>query len=68
MKFCNDCGRTGSVWGGDERGTVCKCGSIDVRPLSDQIIDLEFMSIIESAFTPFDRHVMEAIALTIEEE
>ena len=68
MFFCNNCGRTGSVWGGDERGRVCKCDSIDIRPLSDQIIDLEFMSMIETAFTPFDRHVLEALALTIEPE
>lgn len=68
MKFCNDCGRTASVWGGDERGAVCICGSIDVRPLSDQLVNLEFQSLIETEFTPFDRHWLEALALTVEDD
>lgn len=68
MKYCEDCGRTGSVWGGLKSQPVCFCGSTNIHPLSDMVIDIEFQSLIETAYTPFDRHVLEALAVANEED
>lgn len=67
MKFCADCGATKQQWDKAEGLDICRCGSQDVRPLSDDLISIEFQSMIEAAFDPFTRHYLEALSLTIEE-
>lgn len=69
MKFCGNCGATGSVWNSTvEADDTCPhCGSTDLHPLADELIDVEFQSMVENAFSPFDRHFLEAQALTIEQ-
>lgn len=66
IKFCAECGATKKVWDRAQGLDVCRCGSTDVRPLEDDLIHIEFQSLIESAFDPFTRHYLEALALTIE--
>lgn len=68
MKFCGECGTTGSVWVSTSEGEFCPmCGSKDLHTLADELVDVEFQSIVETAFSPFDRHFLQAQALTIEE-
>lgn len=61
MKYCKDCGGLG-----DEK--CARCGGHDLHEVPDFLVMVEFSSLIESQFTPFDRHAMEAMAIANEEE
>lgn len=61
MKYCEDCGAIA-----DEN--CPRCGGVNLRPIPDMLVLVEFASLIESQFSPFDRHAMEAMAIANEEE
>ena len=62
IKFCSDCGATSMVWPEHEGVEICRCGSYDLHPLDDQVIDIEFQSIMELTFTPLERYTLESAA------
>lgn len=69
MKYCPECGATADQWPTTKMGReLCRCGNDELKPLHDSLVNVEFQSLIESQFTPFDRHVMEAMAIANEEE
>lgn len=67
MKYCPECGRTGTTWTVIDGVDTCPCGEVYLRELSDELISFEFLSLIENQYTPFDRHALEAMALLEEE-
>lgn len=68
MKYCPVCGATADQWPTLFDREFCRCGNDELKPLHDSLVMVEFQSLIESQFTPFDRHVMEAMAVANEED
>ncbi len=69
MKYCPECGASGYQWPKTKLGVdICRCGNGDLTEVTEGLVMVEFQSLIESQFTPFDRHVMEALAVANEED